>query len=174
MLLLYFPASLPLSVSLRLLYCLAAAFGKTEAITSHQGRLRRPLHRHSLGRERASEADPLSHRRTPFIIQPPLSLVAIELQSSAASAVISDVLDALKGKIAICLKSSPSSTTVPPRSRPPSLPRPLSRPMAYPNMTSRVGRPRPSSSTPGGGCYVVPWRVDSRWGSLAPPLDTRI
>ena len=100
MLLLYFPAPLPLplSVSLRLLYCLAAAFGKTEAITSHQGR---PLHRrrHSGGRE----ADQPTDRRTPFIIHPP---AAIEHQSSAASAVISDVLDALKGKIAICLKSS--------------------------------------------------------------------
>ena len=111
MLLLYFPASLPLSVSLRLLYCLAAAFGKTEAITSHQGRLRRPLHRHSLGRERVRPTiyptvEPL------LSSSPPLSLVAIEHQSSAASAVISDVLDALKGKIAICLKSSPSTTNV--------------------------------------------------------------
>ena len=112
MLLLYFPASLPLSVSLRLLYCLAAAFGKTEAITSHQGRWRRPLHRHSLGRERASNRGrPSIPPSNPFYHPAPsLSLVAIEHQSSAASAVISDVLDALKGKIAICLKSSPSST----------------------------------------------------------------
>ena len=145
--LLYFPAPLPLS--LRLLYCLAAAFGKTEAITSHQGRRqrRRPLHRrrrHSLGRGRGR---PSIRRTNPFYHPASLSPspAAMEHQSSAASAVISDVLDALKGKIAICLKSSPLSRSLaraPPlsslsASHSPSVAFP-SNGVSYPNMTSRV------------------------------------